>query len=276
MAQAPRTLPLFGTAVPRGVAGTDPTLPVDPATPAQRARATTASMMLPQAPAGYGRVVQAAWPLLCLLARVRTGAGAIDPDGLKLACIQSIKRFEEDASVAGVGPASISEARYALCTAVDEGVLASEWGDRSDWAHDSLLATFHQETWGGEKVFTIIDRLIADPARDPELAELLYMLLSFGFQGMYHLRRNGAMEIEDLRERLFIGLRRRLGEMPTLPVPASRAAHRRSLGQLVPVWMVGVACLMAAAGAFVFFRQGLVSYDSDLVPIFNALATRSY
>jgi type VI secretion system protein ImpK len=269
-----RNLPLFGAAVPDSVAGREPTVPMNQAAaqePARAGRAVSATGALPQAPSGYGRIVRAAWPLLSVLSRLRTGAVAIDADGLKLACVRSIKRFEEDASIAGVGPSPIRDARYALCTAVDEAVLASEWGDRSDWAQDSLLATFHQETWGGEKVFAIVDRLIADPARDPELAEMVYLLLSFGFQGMYHLRRNGSMEIEDLRERLYTGLRRRAGEMPPLPSPLLRAARRRSLSHVVPVWVVALACLMVAVAAFLFFREGLVSYDDELVPTFKSV-----
>lgn len=267
-------LPLFGAASPAavGVAGRDMTVPIAQVSPGARGGRTPVGLALPTAPSAYGRLVRAAWPILCVLARLRTGAVASDADGLKIACVQAMKRFEEDASVAGVGPAPINDARYTLCTAVDEAVLGSEWGDRSDWAQDSLLATFHQETWGGEKVFAIVDRLIVDPARDPELAELVYLLLSFGFQGMYHLRRNGSMEIEELRERLYAGLRRRAGEVPALPTPMLRAARRRSLRQVVPVWVVAVACLMVAVAVFLFFREALVSYDAELVPVFNTVA----
>ncbi|WP_328717678.1 DotU family type IV/VI secretion system protein [Halomonas elongata] len=41
----------------------------------------------------------------------------------------------------------------------------SSWGRQSVWAEHSLLARFHNETWGGEKVFSILARLQHEPHR---------------------------------------------------------------------------------------------------------------
>ncbi len=48
-------------------------------------------------------------------------------------------------------------ARYALCTALDEAVLSTPWGSGGDWGKQSLLITVHNEAWGGEKVFQLLD-----------------------------------------------------------------------------------------------------------------------
>ena len=40
-------------------------------------------------------------------------------------------------------------ARYALCTVLDEFVLATPWGSGSDWSQKTLLRVFHNESSGG-------------------------------------------------------------------------------------------------------------------------------
>lgn len=43
--------------------------------------------------------------------------------------------------------------QYCLCTFIDELVMRTPWGSRSVWAKESMLAHYHNETWGGEKFF---------------------------------------------------------------------------------------------------------------------------
>jgi type VI secretion system protein ImpK len=38
-------------------------------------------------------------------------------------------------------------------------VVTSGWGNESEWSQMSLLSRFHQETFGGEKFFQLLDRL---------------------------------------------------------------------------------------------------------------------
>ncbi len=53
--------------------------------------------------------------------------------------------------------------RYILCTFLDEAVMGTPWGANTCWAEHSMLSRFHNETWGGEKVFTILSRLENEP-----------------------------------------------------------------------------------------------------------------
>lgn len=43
-------------------------------------------------------------------------------------------------------------ARYMLCCLTDELVLTTPWGIESSWSHQTLLAKYHNETFGGEKI----------------------------------------------------------------------------------------------------------------------------
>jgi type VI secretion system protein ImpK len=56
-------------------------------------------------------------------------------------------------------------ARYVLCTTLDEVVLNTPWGRASQWSENSLLITFHNEAWGGEKFFELLDSVVPTRAR---------------------------------------------------------------------------------------------------------------
>ena len=76
-----------------------------------------------------------------------------------------------------MSPETVLAARYVLCTFLDEIVLGTPWGSESVWSTQSLLSSFHNETWGGEKFFLILDSMLQDPAGNINLIELMYVCL---------------------------------------------------------------------------------------------------
>ncbi|WP_256046846.1 type IVB secretion system protein IcmH/DotU, partial [Xanthomonas translucens] len=130
-------------------------------------------------------LVRVATPLLLLAVQLRHSLQAPDIAALREGCCERLHRFEDDACRQGADPKAALAARYALCTLLDEAVLASPWGEVSGWSQRTLLVTFHGETYGGAKVFDLLDRLVRDPARHLELLELLFLALALGFGGRY-------------------------------------------------------------------------------------------
>jgi type VI secretion system protein ImpK len=51
------------------------------------------------------------------------------------------------------------------------------------WSRHSLLVTFHNETWGGEKFFQLLAKLAQNPQQHAHLLELMYYCLALGFEG---------------------------------------------------------------------------------------------
>ena len=98
-----------------------------------------------------------------------------------------LRQFEERAEAAGVARNEVLLARYALCTALDEAVLSTPWGSTSDWGKQSLLITVHNEAWGGEKVFQLLDHCLQSPRERLYLLELLYLCMCLGFEGRYRV-----------------------------------------------------------------------------------------
>lgn len=74
---------------------------------------------------------------------------------------------------AGLTYETIVEARYCLCTALDEAAALTPWGSSGVWSSNGLLVTFHNETWGGEKFFRLLARLSQKPHEPASRAAFL-------------------------------------------------------------------------------------------------------
>jgi type VI secretion system protein ImpK len=61
---------------------------------------------------------------------------------------------------------------------------------------------FHNETWGGEKVFRLMAKLAENPAANLDLLELIYAALALGFEGRWRVVDNGAAQLEAVRAKL--------------------------------------------------------------------------
>lgn len=230
----------------------------------------------PPPPSGAGPFLVHAWPLLALLWRLAAGAVAERPERLKEAAAEQIRAFEQAALSAGLDARQIAIARYTLCTAIDEAVVTTGWGAESGWALRSLLSTFHGETWGGEKVFTFIERALAAPNRTDGLLQLFHMVLVLGFQGKFRLQRDGTASVDALRERLFEALRPHYGQRPAFPEAARQpVAGARRLLRYVPVWSVALLCVLLSAVVFAWLDYRLKS-SADAVSLqFDAVASPS-
>ncbi|MDK7178427.1 type IVB secretion system protein IcmH/DotU, partial [Micrococcus luteus] len=107
---------------------------------------------------------------------------------------------------------TILGARYCLCTALDEACALTPWGGHGQWSGKSLLVTFHNETWGGEKFFQLLAKLSQNPSTHIDLLELLYFCLMLGFEGRYRVMDNGRTQLETLKQRLLLTLKNVRGQ----------------------------------------------------------------
>lgn len=168
---------------------------------------------------------------------------------------EGVKRFEARAAHEGVESTEILAARYVLCTVVDEAVVTTEWGSKSEWSQMSLLSSFHSETFGGETFFRLLDSLSKSPIKNLPMLELMYVCLSLGFQGKYRVQARGMLELDDIRDGLYRQIRHVRGDVPREFSPhwQGLSHKRRSLVRIVPVWMVVLftaVCLLVMYSGF--------------------------
>lgn len=195
---------------------------------------------------GLNPLVAGAWDLLAELVQLKASAGRESLPALneRLSC--AITAFETRALHEGADNGQVMSARYVLCSVIDEAVVTTAWGSRSDWSKMSLLSRFHNETFGGEKFFQLLERLSRDSVKHVALLELMYLCLALGFEGKYRVIERGAVQLEAVRDALYRQVRQVRGDPPPLFVAApAQALPRRSRLRLIPAtWLAAGSLLM--------------------------------
>ena len=233
--------------------------------------AAAAPPRLDFAASGLDPLLRAAGPLLLLAGRLRHTLEASDTAGLRRQLVAEVRAFEERARVAGVATDQIAAARYALCATLDEAVMSTPWGTRSDWGTQPLLVLFHRETWGGEKFFQLVERTKGDPRQYAGLLEVLYACLSLGFAGKFALDSQGQLRRDNLQHELFELIRTVRGATPGALSPRWQGVRdkRNPILRYVPLWVVAAAALAVLTVGFVYFR---VQLGQRAEPVLAALS----
>jgi type VI secretion system protein ImpK len=216
-------------------------------------------------------LVSCAAGLLTIAAELRATVAHPDPAGLREGLVRQVREFETCARAKGLVDAVVLPARYVLCALIDESVLDTPWGTESVWSRQGLLISFHNETWGGEKFFGALDRLLAYPSGNLHLLELMYLCLALGFEGRYRARADGRAQLERVREQLFQTIRTQRGDPdPELSLHWQGAKVRRDpLIHQLPLWVFSAIAGLLLAGLFAFYS---ISLNRDSDPVFLSLS----
>ena len=215
-------------------------------------------------------LVNAAMPLLAAAPRVRHTARHPNPAGLRDALADGIRKFEAQARAQGLPNEQVVAGRYILCTLLDESAASTPWGGSGAWSGNSLLVQFHNEAWGGEKVFQLMSKLAQNVDANRHLLELLYVVLGLGFQGRYRVIDNGEAQLDSVRQRLAQMLGQgRSTERALSPRWQGVAARGQRLVDGVPLWLIGSVLLVLLAIVYAGFRWSLANSADGL---FNKLA----
>jgi type VI secretion system protein ImpK len=236
-----------------------------PAGPAAPAAAPAAAPMdgtpMPDLPGGAGLnpLLQAASPLLSAAPRLRGMLQHPNPAGLRAALIEGVRKFEATARAQGLPNEQVVAARYILCTLIDECASSTPWGGSGAWSTHSLLVAFHNESWGGEKLFQLMGKLAENVPANRNLLELVQVVLALGFEGRYRVLDNGRTQLENVRERLAQMLRQARPpldkELSPHWVGAGRGDARLRDG--IPVWVVAAAAALGLTLLFVGLRLSI-------------------
>ena len=155
----------------------------------------------------YNTLVELANPLLATALRLRKLSYVDDISSLYTRMQNEIMALSEKVKELNYDSAFQLSFRYCVCTFIDEMVMATPWGSSSVWGQRSLLAHFHNETWGGEKFYSILSRTMLEPEKYHELLEFMYICLALGFKGQYALSPHGQENIQNI----LIKLQKELG-----------------------------------------------------------------
>ncbi len=237
-----------------GRGGRGGSAPAAPATPAMAPALPQAFTEIPGS-AGINPLLQAAAPLLLTGPALRAMPRHANPQLLRDSLVQSVQRFEADARAKGLPNEQVIAARYVLCTFVDECAASTPWGTGM-WAAQSLLGSFHNEAWGGEKVFQLMAKLAENVPAQRNLLELLHVMLALGFEGRYRVLDNGRAQLDSVRERLALMLRQ---DQPPVERELSPRWQGVALAPVrlvdgIPLWVIATLIAFLLCIVFVVLR----------------------
>jgi len=220
--------------------------------------------------ASLNPLVAAAAPLLSAAPRIRATAQHPNPAGLKDALADGLRKFEAQARAEGLPNEQVIAGRYILCTLLDESAASTPWGGSGAWANQSLLVLFHNETWGGEKVFQLMSKLAENVPANRNLLELLYVCLAFGFEGRYRVLNDGKAQLDSVRVRLSQLLRQGKPAIDKTLSPRWEGVPAKvaRLGSGLPMWVVMSLAAFMLMGVYIALRFS-VNGHSD--PVFSSL-----
>lgn len=218
-------------------------------------------------------MIDAATPLLGMVLRLKTMSSRGLPEHLFGQVVTDIRAIEQLLQNHGYEPGTIISFRYVLCTFIDEAALGQGWSNKNEWIKQSLLVHFHNETWGGEKVYILLERLMGEPKRYQDLLEFLYLCFSLGFRGRYKVTTQNNDEFEHIFRRLHHVLNklRGDGEFPLLHQDKKnqhgfyRLAQRLTIKHLLTG---GLAILLAT---YLFYVLRLNAQTQDILQQLNSL-----
>lgn len=221
-------------------------------------------------------MIDAATPLLGMVMRLATMKDQPMPEhlfGQVVTDIQAVGQLLEDQ---GYEPGVIVSFRYILCTYIDEAALGNGWSNQNEWVRQSLLVHFHNETWGGEKVFILLERLMREPKRYQDLLEFLYFCFSLGFRGRYKVSAQRNDEFEQIFRRLHHVLHTLRGDAPFPLLHQDKKTHRGRYQlikrlTLTHIFIGGVAVL---ALCYLFYLLRLDNQTQDILHQLNRLLAR--
>lgn len=247
--------------IPTPGAMNTPQQPVAP-TPAMQAHFAAPEPI--QLRRGLNPLVNAAATLLTVAIKLRTTMSHSNIVELHKRLTEEIKSFDLKAQNAGASPETVISARYLLCTVVDEIVLNTPWGASGGWSQHSLLSLFHQETFGGEKCFIILQRIQENPGKHLDILELYYLCLSLGFEGKYRLAQRGHEQLEQIRDGLYQTIENHRGHMERDLAPHWEGCGKpkASMMDYIPMWVIASCMLAVLVLSYSGYRYWL--YDATL------------
>ena len=254
----------YGQQAPQGMP--QPAAAGEPRASAHPAGAVSSGPAVPlsNASAGMNPLNAAASPLFSLVARIRNRAQHADPAALRESVIAEVRDFGNKALAAGVPADMVRMARYAICATVDDVVLNTPWGGQSIWTQQSIVGTFHKETYGGDRFYDLLTRLESAPSQNLDLLEFFYVCLSLGFEGRLRVAQRGAEKHLSIRDGLARLIRTHRGSAEPALAP-----HWKGSGighQLLSVWtpiFIATGVALAALCLMFFVFSFLLSGDTQ-------------
>lgn len=217
-------------------------------------------------------LVEAAIPLLNKASQMKYFQSKVSTQDVLNRLKKDVERFEESAETQGVRYETVKAARYCLCTLLDEFAAKNGWADQ-EWNAHSLLVTFHNETWGGEQFFQLLDRIKQEPLKNIQLIELMYYCLVLGYMGKYQVLNNGKVTVENIKKELEKIIREYGADKKTQQLLGNVKANKllAKKNRSIPLWILIALALATILLLYTVLNWKLAQETNDINTRINKL-----
>lgn len=168
-------------------------------------------------PVSYVERLQAAAAARCplfeaarpLLQALRNTPDELDQDAVPARrqwLLNEARMFERVCSGLQLTRTDVENARYCLCSALDEAAMQTPWGKGAgsgiEWSANGLATTLGYDRLGADRVFSLIDSAIQNPGAQGDLLAVLQQIVASGFMGRYRRAPDGARRLQAIRSSL--------------------------------------------------------------------------
>ena len=179
---------------------------------------------------------------------------------------QEVRTFQKLCEQANIRRDHVLGARYCLCTALDEVAMQTPWGKAGKgslgkWTTDGLATTFHEDRNGGDKVYYLIGRLMTEPKEHLDLLEVIYRILSLGFEGRYRVDADGRRKHDAVRQRIYTEITTQRGPVPVPLSPHWEGDIGKRSGSIFefPVWITVAILSLILLGLYGYAKYELMT-----------------
>lgn len=155
-------------------------------------------------------LVAAALPIFSVITQCQNLTNDQDLNQLNKDFCHEIRAFESQAHYKGYHRPTILAARYALCCLIDESIQLNPNLDEKTWP--SMLNVIDEDSASHDQFYTIVQHCLHDPVPQIDMLELLYLILSSGYQGQYANTQEGYILRENTLNLIYQNIRQIRGE----------------------------------------------------------------
>ena len=215
-------------------------------------------------------LLEAARPLLRALADLPDQLEKDGIDQLRVLLEQEVRVFQKLCDQISIRRDHMLGARYCLCTALDEAAMQTVWGKGGEtgveWNTNGLATLFHEDRQGGTKVYLLVGRLMSESQEHLDLLELIYRILSLGFEGRYRYEADGRRKHETVRQRIYNEIMSQRGSLAVALSPhwQSDVTGKRVSFFDFPVWITLAVLSVILIGLFGYFKYELLNRSAEV------------
>lgn len=192
---------------------------------------------------------------------------AIDEAAMQTAWGKNSKGGKGDGAGGGDGMAPVPPGRNQPGKDAGTAARDRETPDAGvEWVTRGLATIFHEDRQGGDKVYLLIGRLMSDPQEHLDLLEVIYRILSLGFEGRYRVEAGGHRKHEAVRQRIYNEIMARRGIVPVALSPHWQSDVKGRLASFYdfPVWITVALLSVILLGCFGWFKYELLGRSAEL------------